>query len=173
MGIRSTQVTDLERDTRLADAEMRLEDLERRVLGASRSRRESPQLLRLYIEASRGGRRRHTQETVALWTSVVQSFSTTELLLLAREVRDPFPWHPFLLLLDTMYRYGRDVQDAKEHLIRVAKALLDAQGLSKVDVTDIRVNSTAIHRAIAAISGGEELDVQDLRQEQHPPAQGA
>lgn len=153
MGIQITQITGMERDTRLADAEHRLSMLEVALWGRSHARPEAAYLLRLYIEAvRRPDFKRITAQTAWLWCSVLSTLGSTELLYLARECRDPFPWVPFLRLLEKLEVAGYDVEATLVHLRRAGNQLLVAQGLGKLRVDDAMRSPDAIQRSFAAIS---------------------
>ncbi len=66
-------------------------------------------------------------------------------------VNDPFPWKPFLALLDHATDAGYLVDDATEHLLHIAQELLNAQGLWLLTPADLMGSPLAIQEAVASI----------------------
>ena len=150
-----TQNTQMELSLRLADAERRLHELESRLLGKSRGPKEPDTLLHLYLEAAKGARVVDAQAAL-LWAAVIEQLGTVDLLVLGRLTRDPFPYLPFLRILESGIRDGYDLGVAHQRLVAAAEALLRAQGLGKLRVADVRHTPSAIHRAFSAISRRKE-----------------
>lgn len=141
----------IELQARMGDFEARLARVEALTTGAPVRERPAQELMRLYVLASKK-RREPTEEEVELWQQIIQGLGVTEFLVLAREIRDPFPWRPFLGLLDYFTHLGTDVETTTNHLVTVAERLLKAQGLSKVRVCDVVGAPLRIHEAFSSIS---------------------
>lgn len=121
---------------RLFDLERRIAEIEPLIHGKHRAQTNIHDLIRLYIDASLA-----TQDMSPrgrnLWVGVVGALSVTQLFELGKHAADPFPWLPFLHVLDSYTAQGYDVENATDHLIVCATELLRSQGMSKLRVEDV------------------------------------
>lgn len=116
-----------------------------------------------------------TEESAQLWAAAAHGLTARTLLLLAGDVRDPFPWKPFLHVLDACSAAGFKTQKAAVRLVAVAQDLLALQGLGPlVTVADVMGAPLQVHRASAAISLCEEANHGNgVRSTEHQEARGS
>jgi hypothetical protein len=112
-------------------------------------------LIRMYLEAHRVPEFGGTLSGMAIAEGWVrQSFllDRVTLITLGREVNDPFPWRPFLVLLDRCAsRNVPGAMEARQRLMGLAQELLDLAGLEVLQPRDV-LGSLRIEEAISAIS---------------------
>lgn len=135
---------------RVFDLESQLAQLQLLLQGQQRSGFSIEALHGLYWEACRSFARL-TEKEVFLWNSLIQGLDVQQLLKLGRRVQDPFPWKPFLVLLDHATLEGYFVDDATEHLLRIAQELLNIQGLWVLTPADVMGKPLAVQLAVSAV----------------------
>lgn len=131
---------------RLRDLERRVDELTPPIFGELEPEYEVGELAALYADASTGPEAL-TPQLANLWVSVIKKLNVTALNTLGKHVADPFPWKPFLHVLDLMHSKGFRVEDATAHLLRLAQDLLRIQGLSKLRVEDVIARPSRISEA--------------------------
>lgn len=142
------RVTDLENKVRVLTKHL---DVQIRML--------SPKaLISLYMDANRGPI--FDDSSARNWARLIICLDTRQLLLMARYTSDPFPWQPFLYLLDIYIKDGFGLEEARNHLLDAAQGLLNSQGLSKICPRDIMANPLRIKQAALAIRQGRKVDDQ-------------
>jgi len=122
----------------------RFNRMESNIFGLNPLRNKLRELLSLYTDARES---RITSETSArLWAAIVNNLDEVSLFLLARHTRDPFPWRPFLALLDahTSKGHGAYTERATLHLLEVAESMLKLQGLGALRPCDVLHSSATI-----------------------------
>lgn len=136
---------------RVDDLELKVEALNAQILGRNQVMFHAHQLVSLYMDAAKGPA--YDEVSARHWARQIFCLDTRQLLVTARLCRDPFPWQPFLRLLDLYMVEGFDiyVTEAQDHLLKVARALLDLQGLRKIQPRDVMGNPLRIKAAISAI----------------------
>jgi hypothetical protein len=135
---------------RLADAERRVAKLQVFVFGGIHQDYDRLDLQSLYWKACH----RYidlSRHEAYLWCRILKNMSTAQLLTLARDVQDPFPWKPFLVLLDYASMDGYPVDDATEHLLEIAQDLLNLQGLDLLTPNDLMGTPLSIQKAVASL----------------------
>ncbi len=125
------------------DAQASIFDLERRVrlLEKGLYGHAAPQcsivlLTRCYLEAHRAIRE-IDQDSGAVWVAQTYLWDARALVQLGRKVNDPFPYRPFLAVVDICVTRGvPGAEEAREHLESVSQDVLTAQGLELVRPRD-------------------------------------
>jgi hypothetical protein len=96
-----------------------------------------------------------------LWTRIVLSIDLAQVIHLARETRDPFPWRVFLRLVLRLRARGddADLARAEVHVRALARELLDLQGLVLLEPDDVVASPdrTTAERGMAALLGREGI----------------
>lgn len=135
----------------LRDLHQRVGLLESILHGRSRVDLRGALLVRMYLEV-------HKIPGIAgsslaeAWVRQIYLLDRTTLVVLGREVNDPFPWRPFLVLLDRcVSRSIPGAQEARAYLLELAQELLDLVGLEVLQPRDV-LGSLRITEAISAIS---------------------
>lgn len=109
-----------------------------------------PDLTSLYIQACRP--EPATPQIVELWRLPVMRLGAVDLLVMAQWMRDPFPWKPFLVMLERFYDEGYDTRPMIQHVWDRAQELLDIQGLGLLRPGDVMGYPIRIREAIGTIS---------------------
>lgn len=95
-----------------------------------------------------------------LWSGILLALDVAQLVHLANEVRDPFPWRVFLRLVISLRAYGdtAELARAEAHLRDLARELLDLQGLALVEPDDLLASpaGSALARGLRALAGKED-----------------
>lgn len=165
-------MTGTENAAHLMDLERRIRELEAAARLPSPPEYDRDDAVSLYLCACKP--QPPTAESAALWSATASGLTTRTLLVLAGDIRDPFPWKPFLHVLDACTAAGFDTQKAANRLIAVATDLLRLQGLGPlVTVADVMGAPLQVHRASAAISLCKEAQHGRVRRTQHQEARGA
>ena len=110
--------------------------LEHRLLGSKKSN-HSPMSLRILYTDALCGRITLDDASLNLWTDAIMRMDELELLELARESENPFPWSVFLRVADWFTAHGFEVEKPTAHLLDVAQRLLGVQGLGKLKPADV------------------------------------
>lgn len=110
--------------------------LEHRLLGSKKSH-HSPMTLRVLYTDALCGRITLDDESMNLWVSAIARLDELELLELARDTLNPFPWSVFLRVVDWFLAHGFAMEDSAEHVLSVAQGLLTIQGLGKLHPADV------------------------------------
>ncbi len=135
----------------VADLSRRVAQLEALFFGASHQIPHANHLVSLYWDACRQDT--FDSEVVARhWERQLFALDARGLLVMARLVRDPTPWHPLLILLDRFIAAEFDLETCRQHILTAAQDLLKLQSFSKVQPRDIRGNPLRIKTALATIS---------------------
>ncbi len=119
----------------VADLEHRIVALESRISGSTRKPPHHELLVSLYLDALKGPR--FEDDFVRHWERQTFALDVRQLLVLARSIRDPFPWRPFLRNADLYVAKGFDFSEARTYLLDLARDLLRIQGLSKLSPRDV------------------------------------
>ncbi len=135
---------------RLSDVELQLATLQRLIQGQHKQGFTPSELEGLYWEACRRVKDLRPRE-VFLWCCMVRNLTVNQLLTMGRAVSDPFPWKPFLALLDRATVDGYLTDEATEYLLHIAQELLNAQGLWVLTPADLMGTPLAIQEAVAAL----------------------
>lgn len=138
---------------RVADLEHQVKRLQLLLSGTESGGLTEASLEALYWEACRSFRQLKRRDVV-LWASLIQSLTVRHLLRLARSVRDPAPWKPFLVVLDWATKAGCDVDQATEHVLACAQELLNLQGLWILTPADLMGTPLAIQAAVSGMTDG-------------------
>lgn len=116
----------------ISDLERRVQLLERGLYGHTVPQCSPVLLMRCYLEAHRAIRE-IDRDSGAIWVAQAYLWDVRALITLGREVNDPFPYRPFVAVLDACVLKGiPGAEAALRHLESVSQALLDAQGLELV-----------------------------------------
>jgi hypothetical protein len=135
---------------KIADMGRKIDGLQRMVYGRDPSEYSAADLQSLYWEACRRLGDLAPRE-VFLWSCLIRNLGAAQLLTLGRLVQDPFPWKPFLALLDHATAQDFLVDDVTEHLLDTAQDLLTAQGLWMLTPADLMGTPLAVHQAVEDI----------------------
>lgn len=134
----------------ISDQSRRLAALEATILGVKSGQPQVPHLVGLYWDACRLDR---LDETLARhWERQLFTVDVRGLLLMARAVRDPTPWHPLIVVLDRFCENDYDLEACRQHMLGAAQDLLNLQGFRKISPRDISGNPLRIKTVLAAIS---------------------
>lgn len=90
------------------------------------------------------------------WARAGLCLDTSQLLVLARLVGDPFPWQGILRVLRLYQAEGEEVGDALAHVLKVAGDLLQAQGLELIRPQDVAHATPAMIAAVGTIRRGRK-----------------
>jgi hypothetical protein len=143
----------------LADLSRKMGIVEMLLLGTAHKLPHPTHLTTLYFDACR--QEKFDDPVLARhWERQIYILDARALLMMARRLRDPTPWHPFLVLLDRFIENGIDLETCRQHLLSIAQDLLNLQGLRKITPRDIAGNPLRVKAALAAISKREGLDAQ-------------
>lgn len=123
-------------EAQMRDLSRRIDQLERLIHGTGRTQWPAPELAQLYVEACRTPKS-VTSELAKLWDHTARNLDVVQLIVLARYIRDPFPWRPFLNRLDHLTQQGFDMEEATGHLLAIARDMMDAQGMTKLQPEDV------------------------------------
>lgn len=126
----------IETDALVLSLERRVEFLERLCGGKQTPRSAYKQYLQTYYEAKEGVVE-YSEQGLALWCAVISSLDEMVLLQLSRFTEDPFPWRPFLLVLDGFTYQDFDARESTAHILELADTLFDLHGLSFLGVEDV------------------------------------
>jgi hypothetical protein len=132
---------------RVLDLERKIDTLQALVQGNVHQPYDEQALQALYWDACRRFGRLKPREAF-LWSCCIRNLDVTQLLTLGRLVHDPFPWKPFLVLLDWATEEGHLVEEATEHLERIAQDLLYAQGLWLLSPCDLMASPLEVQKAL-------------------------
>jgi hypothetical protein len=135
----------------LADLSRKMGIVETLLLGAAHQLPHPTHLTTLYFDACRQ-EAFDDEVTARHWERQIYVLDARALLLMARRLRDPTPWHPFLVLLDRFIENGIDLETCRQHLLSIAQDLLNLQGLRKIAPRDVAGNPLRIKTVLAAIS---------------------
>lgn len=130
------------------DQERRLRALEQ-VVGGEKIPLNMRRLRELYLDSARV--QEPAEAEARHWARDVLHLDCCQLLALAKLFGDPFPWHPLMLVLDACAERGHDVEDARSHLLTIARDLLRAQGLELIEPRDVMPQPTRMKAAAGAI----------------------
>ena len=127
---------------RLASLERRVAHLEMLCFGRARSAPSPDEVVSLYVDAQIALMQEEPPDAAARgWAHAFMTLTEDAVLQLARRADDPHPWVPFLQL--TIYLRRDDDHDdhalaaAEIHLRRLAKTMLESQGLGIVQPDDL------------------------------------
>jgi hypothetical protein len=121
---------------KILDLERRVALLERGLYGHTTPQCGAALLTRCYLEAHRV-RKRIDRESASIWVAQAYLWDVRALVALGRHVNDPYPYRPFLAVLDVCVLNGiPGAEDARTHLEAVSQDLLVAQGLELVRPRD-------------------------------------
>lgn len=120
----------------LFDLRRRVEQLEKGLHGYSAPEGRLPLLTRCYREAHRAIHAL-TEENAGIWIAQAYLWDARAYVELGRHVNDPYPYRPFLAVLDTCVLKGiQGAKSAQGHLEAVGQDVLAAQGLELVRPRD-------------------------------------
>jgi hypothetical protein len=85
------------------------------------------------------------------WARHALALDVSSLIVLIQHTGDPFPWQGILARLDVLHAQGFEVTDAVEHVERLARGTLKAQGLDLIRPRDVMGHGPLRYRAIGAI----------------------
>ncbi len=120
----------------ILDLERRVRLLEQGMYGHAAPQAGAVLLTRCYLEAHRM-LNRMDPEQVGVWVAQSYLWDVRALVALGREVSDPYPYRPFLAVLDLCVLQGvPGAEAARDHIESVAQDLLIAQGLELVQPRD-------------------------------------
>lgn len=134
--------------SRIKELELEIRDLKRsvrdlylRVPGGGPPEDHDDYLLHVYVSAHRSI---GTHDTIPdLWLQLLRNLTARQLLHLAREFQDPFPWRSFLLVIERLRKQGQPVESAHKHLLQIITDLLTAQGMGVLSPEDVMGNDPA------------------------------
>lgn len=136
----------------LRDLRHRVDLLESILHGQPRTDIRGTLLIRMYLEVHRIPGIAASPLAEA-WTRQIYMLDARTLVALAREVNDPYPWRPFLALLDSCCARGvPGAADARSRLLLLAQDMLDLAGLGVLHPRDL-MGTLRITEALSAISG--------------------
>jgi hypothetical protein len=120
----------------ILDLERRVRLLEQGLYGHTAPQAGAVLLTRCYLEAHR--LLKHLDpENVAVWVAQAYLWDVRALVTLGRHVNDPYPFRPFLAVLDLcVLQSVPGAEEALRHLESVSQDLLTAQGLELVRPRD-------------------------------------
>jgi len=134
----------------IADLSRRLSVIESLFLGHESQPVSHRHLVSLYWDACT---KLSIDETSARhWDRQLSRICVQGLLVLARAVRDPTPWHPLVVVADRFVEDGFDLESTRQQLLQAAQELLNLQGLRKIAPRDIMGNPLRVKAALSAIS---------------------
>lgn len=95
-----------------------------------------------------------TDTSAKLWSACALSLNEVGVLRLGIEVLDPFPWRPFLFVLDAHTAKGYEIltERATRHLLELAENTIKLQGLWPLRPCDVIHTPTAIGQVLPPIS---------------------
>lgn len=126
----------VDHEATLFDLARRVELLERGLYGHTAPQASVALLSRCYLEAHRFTRE-IDPESASVWVASAFLWDVRALVTLGRHVHDPYPYRPFLAVLDRCVLAGvPGAEGARAHLERVSQELLAAQGLELVRPRD-------------------------------------
>lgn len=135
------------------DLERRVALLERGTYGHAAPLIDAVLLSRCYLDAHRFVRE-IDPKSAAAWIANAYLWDVRTLLALGRQVSDPYPYRPFLAVLDRCVLAGvQGAERARAHLEAVSQELLTAQGLELVRPRD---TMSSLHLQVA-IGGMQKL----------------
>jgi hypothetical protein len=136
---------------RVEDLERQVDALNAQIVGRTSGLFRPEQLVTLYMDAAKTPA--YDEMSARHWARQIFCLDVRQFLFMARLCRDPFPWQPFLRLLDLYVVEGFDylVDDAHSHVLSVAQGLLNIQGLRKIGPRDVMGNPLRIKAAISTI----------------------
>ena len=144
----------------ISDFQRRIRTLESSVYGLEQQPLRVDLLYGLYLDTHRTSEK--SQFLARMWCRQIFALDARQLLTLARNTGDPYPWRPMLAMLDDYLSNGFDVAPAREHLLGAAQDLLNAQGLDLVQPYDVMAHPFAIRVASSAIRNSDgDIDVQN------------
>lgn len=136
--------------TQVSDLERRLEMVERFTLGQSQKLPHQELLVSLYLDSLRGAEL--DKASSRHWERQIFVVDARQLLVIARILRDPFPWRPLLVVADLYVSNGFGLEAARDHLLGVAQELLRIQGLGRVHPRDVMGKAPPTMNRFFAIS---------------------
>jgi len=134
----------------IIDLSRRLAIVEALFLGTANRLSHSTLLVGLYWDACKDAECSET--TARHWERQLFGLDARSLLVMARAIRDPMPWHPLLVLLDRYIDAGFDLEACRQHILSAAQDLLNLQGLRKISPRDVMGNPIRVKMALSAIS---------------------
>jgi hypothetical protein len=146
----------------VSDLSRRIAQLEAIFIGRAHQIPHPTHLVGLYWAACRNDNWEN-EGLVGHWERQLFVLDARALLIMARQVRDPTPWYPLLILLDRYIAAGFDLDVCRQHLLSIAQDLLNLQGLRKISPRDVMGNPLRIKTALAAISRRGGLHAQKAR----------
>lgn len=123
-------MSSVQQNSRIQDLEDRLAMLEAHAAGSVRPQFTEETLVSLHGVACSAAP--PTAESTVLWKGVFAAIGVEDLRRLSLLLRNPFPWVPFL---DVALRH-RD-QELVARVRKLARGLLDAQGLGLVPIDEV------------------------------------
>lgn len=134
----------------VTDLSRRIAILEALYLGTTGGVPTQSALVGLYWDACKGPV--FDKVTARHWERQFFTLDSRGLLILARAIRDPTPWHPFLLLLDRYIEEGFELETCRQHVLSVAQDLLNIQGMKKINPRHVLGNQLRVKAILSAIS---------------------
>lgn len=135
---------------KILDLERRVDLLERGLYGHSAPQCGASLLTRCYLEAHRA-LRKIEPEKAGTWVAVAYLLDVRALVALGRYVNDPYPYRPFLAVLDICALHSvPSAFAARTHLESVAQDLLTAQGLELIRPRDT-MGRLRLHEALSRL----------------------
>lgn len=125
---------------KLADIERRLSSVQRLAFGQATASHTQRDLEVMYWAAVRSYDNT-TKGELELWIPLIKGLTAEQLLVLGRVVDDPYPWMPFLALLDHSAVRGLDVDHTTVDFLQVIQDFLCAQGLHILTASDVMGNA--------------------------------
>lgn len=121
----------------ILDLERRIVHLERSLYGHSLPVCGVATLVRFYLDAHQIIR--HIEpDSAGAWVVSAYLWDVRTLVLLGRQVNDPFPFRPFLAAVDICVLRGiPGAEEARAHLLSVSQDLLTAEGLELLEPRDV------------------------------------
>jgi hypothetical protein len=120
----------------ILDLERRVRLLEQGLYGHTVPQASAALLTRCYLEAHRAMQQIEA-ENAGVWVAQAYLWDVRALVALGRQVNDPYPFRPFIAVLDACVLHGVPGADAAlQHLESVSQDLLVAQGLELVRPRD-------------------------------------
>jgi len=117
------------------DLERRIGVLERVVTGRTREPIHHRILSSLYFDAL--NEPALDEPSSRHWDRQLSALDSRQLLVLSRILRDPFPWRPFVVLLDLYVQAGFDLTGCRDLVLDAAQDHLRLQGLGRVEPRDV------------------------------------
>lgn len=137
----------------ISDFQRRIRVLEASVHGVEQQPMRADLLYGLYVDTHKPVEK--TDFLARTWSRQIFMLDARQLLTIAQNTGDPYPWRPMLAMLDDYLAAGFDVALARDHLLEVAQDLLNAQGLDLIQPYDLMAHPLAIQVAASAIRASD------------------